>query len=365
MRFIAAMLVFGIHVTVLNPFASSDAQRGFEWFFLHGGWIGVGFFFVLSGFVLTWSARPTDTTRAFWRRRFFKIYPNHLVTFVAALLLLVFATGATVDPQHALYNLLLIQSWFPELEIRGSFNGPSWSLSCEALFYLSFPWLLRLIDRIRPERLWAWAIGVAAAVVAIAAVAQARPDGPLLPVVFLDDTEFWLVYQFPATRMLDFVFGILLARIVMTGRRVPVGLGGATALAVGGYVLTTLTPPAFGVVAVMIVPLGLVIAAAARADVAGRPSWLSSRVMVWLGEVSFAFYMWHSLVVNYGHQWLGYPRSSTPVALAEIALLFAVTLLLAWLQFSRIEQPVMRRFARHRPAPAGAVPAPRDRGPAA
>lgn len=44
----------------------------------------LSFFFVLSGFVMTWSARPGDTATAFWRRRAAKIYPLHAVTWFAA-----------------------------------------------------------------------------------------------------------------------------------------------------------------------------------------------------------------------------------------------------------------------------------------
>ncbi|MBJ6623429.1 hypothetical protein H4N49_35690 [Streptomyces sp. DHE17-7] len=35
----------------------------------NAGALGVTFFFVLSGFVLTWSARDRDTAPRFWRRR--------------------------------------------------------------------------------------------------------------------------------------------------------------------------------------------------------------------------------------------------------------------------------------------------------
>ncbi|MFD3872816.1 acyltransferase [Streptomyces sp. NPDC058623] len=40
------------------------------------GPVGVSLFFVLSGFVLSVSARKTDTAGAFWRRRLMKIYPT-------------------------------------------------------------------------------------------------------------------------------------------------------------------------------------------------------------------------------------------------------------------------------------------------
>src|SRR6185437_14997298 len=120
--------------------------------FGQGGWTGVSFFFILSGFVLTWSRNPKkDSTKAFWRRRFFKIYPNHLVTFIAAAFLLGLITKQVFNVRYAILNLLLLHSWFPQFPINNSFNDVTWSLSCEAFFYLCFPFLIRLIDRIRAE----------------------------------------------------------------------------------------------------------------------------------------------------------------------------------------------------------------------
>src|SRR5947208_9971420 len=48
------------------------------------GYIGVDFFFVLSGFVLTWSWRPELRARRFWWHRFARIWPLHLTTLVLA-----------------------------------------------------------------------------------------------------------------------------------------------------------------------------------------------------------------------------------------------------------------------------------------
>jgi mycarose O-acyltransferase len=115
--------------------------------------------------------------------------------------------------------------------------------------------------------------------------------------------------------------------------------------------------------------LGLLIAAGASADVQGHRTLLSSRGMVWLGEVSFAFYLWHLLVLIYVHQWItgvDQPMSflvleegySTPVALAVLALLFGISLLLAWATFTLVEKPVMRRFARSRRRPRAAAQTP-------
>lgn len=49
------------------------------------GHYGVAFFFVLSGFVLTWSAKPTTTMPTFWWRRFARIYPASFVALLLAI----------------------------------------------------------------------------------------------------------------------------------------------------------------------------------------------------------------------------------------------------------------------------------------
>jgi peptidoglycan/LPS O-acetylase OafA/YrhL len=370
MRFIAAAMVFLFHASLQGLFASPEAGSTFGSIMSQGGWTGVGFFFILSGFVLTWAARPGDSTPRFWRRRLSKIYPNHLVTLIAAVLLITLVAKESIEISRAIPNVLLLQSWFPDLDTALSLNTVSWSLSAELLFYLSFPLLLRLISRIRPERLWFLAGGVVAVILLVPVIAGTMPPSqPLVPGVNATPTEFWFVYIMPPSRMLEFVFGIILARIVLTGRKIPLGLGGAMALSVLAYFLAPVFSGTYPIAAVMVLPLGLLIAAGAVADVRGYRTLLSSRGMVWLGEVSFAFYLWHLLVLIYGHQWIAgvdQPASfsppgagySTPVAFAVLALLFGVSLLLAWATFELVEKPVMRRFAHSRRRPHVAAQTP-------
>jgi peptidoglycan/LPS O-acetylase OafA/YrhL len=367
MRFIAAAMVFFFHGNQEGLFTAPKAGSTFNAIASQGGWVGVGFFFILSGFVLTWSARSGDSAPSFWRRRFFKIYPNHVVTFIAAFILLTLVAKEAIGSWQAILNLLLLQSWSPSMDTSLTLNTVSWSLSAELLFYLCFPLLLRLIGRIRPERLWFWAGGVIAVILLVPVIAGTMPPSePFLPWANANPTEFWFVYLLPPVRMLEFVFGMILARVVLTGRKVPLGLGGAAALTILAYFLAPLFPGTYPIVAVMVLPLGLLIAAGAVSDAQGHRTLLSSRTMVWLGEVSFAFYLWHRLVLVYGHQWFAgvdKPTSfpvegegySTPVGIAVLVLLFGVTLLLAWATFSLVERPIMRRFARPRRRPRPAV----------
>lgn len=347
LRFIAALLVFVFHSMYEAPFADRSAQHAYALVAGQGGWAGVGFFFVLSGFVLTWSAREDDTVRRFWRRRVFKIVPNYLLTYAAAAILIVTA-GASLGGWKVLPGIFMLQSWFPQLDVEASGNPVAWSMSCEALFYLSFPLLLLLVKRIRSNRLWLWALGICAVIGCVPLVSELLPTQPALFFAPASSWQYWFIYIFPPTRMLDFVLGILMARIVLSGKWIRLGFLPAAMLAVGAYVAAYhLVPWTYSLVAVTVLPMALLIAAGAAADVNGSWSPLRNRVAIWLGNVSFAFYLWHRLVIRYGHHAIGSTRSwSTPEAIGMILAALAIALTLAGLTYAFVERPIMRRWSR-------------------
>ncbi|MFJ2058852.1 acyltransferase family protein [Streptomyces sp. NPDC087908] len=349
-RFIAAALVFVCHLATAGIFApGSGAADGLMTATKTAGTIGVSFFFVLSGFVLTWSARPGETYTRVLRRRLVKIFPNHLVTF--ALAMAVYAAAAT-PLGTAVLNLLLLQSWSSDPSVFLSVNGASWSLSCELLFYALFPLLLPLVARIRAGRLWWWAGGFAAAVMLLPLVAtRLLPSSPAFPAVgaWLDGVSvegLWFVYIFPLSRLLEFVLGMLMARVVLSGRWIGLGALPAAALTVVAYVLGLYTPMLFTAAAVTVVPLALFIAALASADAGGLRTGLTSRVMRRLGEVSFAFYLLHGIVLAFvGERIAGaaHPLTTVQSVLVSLAAL-VVGLLLSLALYHGVETPVMRRW---------------------
>ena len=351
MRIIAALMVFAFHANYQFPFTDPDTARTFNRVFALGGSTGVGFFFILSGFVLTWSARPSDTTVRFWRRRLVKIFPNHLVTYAAAALLFLNA-GTALGGWKAVPSLFLLQAWFPQVPIASAMNPVAWSLSAEFLFYLSFPLLLRVITRIKPARLWLWAALVVGAIFMIPVITWTFPDGPHIIWGPVTQWQGWLVYMSPPARMLEFTFGILLARIVQTGRWIRLPLLPAAVLAAVVYALAWHASWSYNHVAVMVIPLGLVIASAAQADIDGTFSPLRNRPMVWLGNVSFAFYLWHALVLTElsRHTQDLKQQHGTAGGLAYLALGFTITLALSWALYSLVEEPAMRRWARPKAA---------------
>ncbi|WP_110944179.1 acyltransferase family protein [Streptomyces niger] len=357
MRFVAAALVFVSHVAGNRIFADGQTNNWFFDLFNPAGWLGVGFFFILSGFVLTWSAREGDTVTGFWRRRLAKIFPNHLVTWLAGFLLMA-VTGEVLNAFYVIPSAFLVHTWIPRMDALTGTNGPSWSLCCELVFYLAFPFVHRLVRKIRPARLWAWAIGVVAAIAAWAGfVYVALPKEPEIIWAPMPFWHFFAIYNPPPVRMLDFLLGMLLAQVVISGRWIRIGWPTAIAGMVAGYAAMVVVPPEFGMMAVTAAPLGLLIAKAAAADIEAGRSPFRGRVMIWLGEVSFAFYMVHYLVLHFTLKALGDRVAWTlPEGLAVAAVLMVATLGVAYLLYRYVEMPVMRRLCRSRkPAVTGSV----------
>ncbi len=360
LRFLAALCVFGFHITLsaspippnhpINPFADHRLADDLEWLFGKAGYLGVSFFFVLSGFVLTWSYQRTTTATAFWRRRLVKIFPNHVVMW--ALAMLTFAAAIT-PTKGWLLNLFLLHSFSPDGSTYVNVNPPSWTLCSELLFYLSFPVFIAGLRRIRAARLWYWAVGMVLGMVAVQVVnltlIPATPKSAITPVSV---TQFWFGYIFPVPRMFEFVLGALIALIVAEGRFPKLKVWHAVALLVLGYAAALELPFVWGFNVATILGVAALIGTVAVADVQGRPWLMSGRRMVWLGEISFGFYLCQGVVVFYGRILTGEHTYPTPVALLVVAGFFVAALVAGWALFSLVESPMMRRFARSRkPAP--------------
>ncbi|MEW2124219.1 acyltransferase [Streptomyces sp. NPDC007259] len=361
MRFLAALLVFAFHTTFQTRFIGGGFGDTLSDCFANAGFYGVTFFFVLSGFVLTWSARPAEGAPRVWRRRLVKIFPNHLVTFAVAAVLMA-AASEVFTTKGVLANLFLVQAWIPEIQVPNTMNAVSWSLSCELFFYLAFPFLLPVLERLTARRLWTLAGVLAALTVLVPAVSSWTVAGTPLPFIAdgsLSFEQIWSVYFFPPVRAIEFVLGMIAARLVLTGALPRIGLLPAAAIAVGGYVLNSSVPYLYGVAGTGALWLAPLVVAAAQADVRETPSPFRGRVLVRLGELSFAFYMVHGLVVTYGHKWFVADANLSGAAAAALLLAALLTALaLALALYSWVEAPAVRRFSAPRAKkPAGPAPA--------
>lgn len=131
---------------------------------IDNSYVFVGFFFLLSGFILAYNYadRPVPLVkRDFWLARFARLYPLYLFSLVLSFVMLRdewhahshadFFTGLVLTP-------LMLQGWSPSLATF--WNTVAWTLSCEAAFYLAFPWLILLRWPRTPGRLIALLLGL-------------------------------------------------------------------------------------------------------------------------------------------------------------------------------------------------------------
>ncbi|WP_328956011.1 acyltransferase [Kitasatospora purpeofusca] len=359
LRFPAALAVFAYHAALPIPTLRFFADDSTEFRFVdladQAGGLGVAFFFVLSGFVLTWSARPGDTATGFWRRRMVKIVPNYVVAWALAM---IFFAGSYTPVRTAVLNLLMLQVWIPDFNTYFSVDPPSWSLGAELVFYLSFPLLHRALRRIRPERLLYWIGGTVAAIVATPALAYlVLPDTPGVPGGYDSSVvQYWFSYVLPPVRLLDFALGILVALAVRSGRWRDIGMVWSGLLLVAGYVATRWVPYLYAQRVTTVVPIALLVASAAIADRDGRFTPFRNRAMTWLGEISFAFYLLHFIVLTELRDLLGTKLYSTPEGIGLLLLAIGVTVLLSWILYRLVEAPITKRFSSPRRRPAAPAP---------
>ncbi len=173
---------------------------------------GVSFFFVLSGFVIATAYPAISTARQFKHflgARFARLYPLHLLTFcIAGIALLAgyksaaYQTFGLAIP--ALANLTLAQSLVPVRDIYFSFNAVSWSISTEAGFYLLYPAVALLMPgSMKLKLLLAMTFSVSGYLLLSSLVSPASIAGR--------EAMNWFVYIFPLARFWEFMLGVCLA----------------------------------------------------------------------------------------------------------------------------------------------------------
>jgi peptidoglycan/LPS O-acetylase OafA/YrhL len=317
-RFFAALSVVLFHFS--QPIARI-VHVPFGSFYLNGGET-VEFFFMLSGFILTYvhpdlCATDRERTQRFYLARFSKIYPTYLLGWIlfAPVIWLnlsaLHAGAAALYTRLAVYglaSLFLVQAWTPmTAEV---WNIPGWSLSAEAFFYALFPFICVPIKRLTPR--------AALAVFAIAWAISVLPSALLLAISGTNSQSgaaHAIVNYVPLWRLAEFIAGICLAHVFLRsegGKSIKFDLVSMLAL---GLVATVVVCGTHLLAKIIVFPAFVVlIYSLARAD-GPLSHFLSSRLMKLLGEASFAMYIIHVPVFKLAERF--YPAlKTTPFALA-------------------------------------------------
>lgn len=347
LRFFAALGVVFCH------FVGLLHLHGFKAAVLLFGQFGVDFFFVLSGFVLTWSWKPQRRTARFYWLRFARIWPLHLVV-----LALMVACGSRGPAQNVVQEIFLVQQWPPTQSWRVGINGVTWTLSVEVFFYLLFPLLIRPFGRMSARVLVVLAVS-GWLLTGIWYLAMRQPAG---------DSIIWVAATNPYVRLPQFFVGVAVALLVKRhGLGAPAAV--AASLKVLGAALLAVTWGAFIVsqrhaydgdlipVWTFWVTPGIALVIAGFALSGLTRTGPIPRGLVALGEWSFALYLIHRAVIQMLLERL--PALPKPLALIVLTI---VAVMLSGLFYLVLERPAERWLRRrgpaetseHRAAPASA-----------
>lgn len=352
LRAVLALIVLLAHAVVAPNFFGA---RGSHWLALTlpPATVTMSCFFVLSGFVVTWKYQPGDSAREFWRRRFWKIYPNHVLALAATVAILVFVTARPLpgfsgenSPRAAILQLLLLQDWTLDGRVIGSFNAPAWSLSCEVFFYAMFPLLIQIVRKVPDGSLrYAWWM-LAAATVAIP-LAFIAISGPVYGEILSSDDRVWSSYALPPARFFEFALGVVTARLMLTDGWPRLSRTAIIMPLVVSCVLVPILPLQCLLGGTFAAPIALVVAGLALADLEGRTGRLAGPIPTAVGEASYALYITQAPILMIGTYAIGTGRVFPWwVCLLLIVAFMASSLVVGLAVYRYFEVPIMRRWSR-------------------
>jgi peptidoglycan/LPS O-acetylase OafA/YrhL len=277
------------------------------------GGLGVTVFFVLSGFLITtlmrteYAEHGTVSFRAFYLRRFLRLTPPlAIVTCLAVALSLTVGLGAPFTPAGLLSVLLYFSNYFvifhgPQGQPPGL--GVTWSLAVEEHYYLLFPPLALALLRFRSAvssaatltllcagiLAWrCWLVLHGAAEERLGMATDTRVDAILIGCLLAMVRNPWLEPPPREARARDLglagvCLGVLLATLLWRNEFFRLTCR---------YTLQSLSIA------------GLLYLAVARAHRAPF-RWLNARPLVYLGGVSYTFYLAHYLMLLLAEQYVG------------------------------------------------------------
>jgi peptidoglycan/LPS O-acetylase OafA/YrhL len=338
LRFVAFFAVFVCHAlphdlasytsqhvpTILGKLLAAIGQAGR---------FGVDLFFLLSAYLITsllireQLATGTVDLKAFYVRRILRIWPLYFFALLIAVLWRFVDATEAMPSGYAVAYLLLAGNWMSALiGPPTSFMGILWSVSIEEQFYLSWPVLLKRVNR--SAILW-----VAFVLLAISNLTRIYlATGPLSERIIWFNT---------LTRLDPIAIGIALAVILPEAPRW--GLALRYLLTATGLTLLTLCGHYFAATSLFTI-VGYPVAALGTVFLflAAIGSDLSHRPLVYLGKISYGLYVWHALCLYLASYFI-YGRFPVRFGFAlRIIVAFLATLAISAASYHFLETPFLK-----------------------
>jgi len=346
-RFYAALTVFVTHIVEKIP--GGELLPGAN-VFLGAGSVAVSFFFVLSGFILTYNYHDSfsetcslSSCKRFVWDRLAKIFPVHMLMLLAVIPISVLSPNHPLDWRAFPFHLTLVQCWWPSASPRffSYYNTPSWSISCELLFYVLTPVTIFAIwNKSHHRLLWALILVYGGGLGWVLAHSESAYE------------QLHFMNWFAPSRFLEFLAGIYLGKVFLcTRERTPQivsiimqGLG--IALIVAGAILKhyALWPLKGGL---LIIPGAALLVIGLAHGHGPFVSHLSRSILKRLGIASFSFYLIHDPIVRAMRGvwlYLGWDAHSWVQIVIVAVPLFLLAQAVAWVACYHFEIPVQRRL---------------------
>ena len=366
LRFFLALWVVVFHQPFLHGYSWMAAfPEPFPSLF-SSGYLAVGLFFVLSGFVLAYNYpldKPWSTAavRRFGVARFSRIYPAYSLGLILSAPWVVAALSKDFTPTRTGEALLqaglawtLLQAWFPPA--AEAWNSPGWSLSVEAFFYCCFPLLGMVFGRISRLRslltagLLIWAVSLIAPLIA---VSVPLIDAHGVPAVLWTraSSGFWVNFiKFaPLFQVPQFCIGVAIGRVYSVLRRQnSLLLGQGYWFYVPGIILEVMAIMKYQSKDYVLLHDGLLLPVHALVVLGlalgggAIERFLSLRPLVFFGNASYAMYIFHAVIAEYMADVAKRLVSTKLVGLHVTAVYIIVVIAFSSIIFKGFEEPVHR-----------------------
>ena len=375
LRAIACLLVLVTHVWQFGP--AAPRLGGLRRWLLPNTSSGLTLFFVLSGFLLY---RPfaaaivggdeLPSIRVYLRNRALRIVPAYVAILLLVALVLDVAVltprfythvdfhevGALHDPRLLVQNVLLLQGFTPGGVLTGI--GPAWSLEVELIFYLLLPVLAcgaaARARALPPRRRCAAALAPAGLLLmlGLSSTLVGASTGHVLSDQW--GRSWHAVFERSFLPSADlFSFGMAAAVIMLAaddGRlpRLKRSHVGGCALITGLLFVSLHSQSILGDRAfptAMALTFGLLVLYVVLPRDAAKPGFtrvLETRVMVYLGVISYSVYLWHQPLLFFLRKH-GLLASGSLSAISNVAVVLAVTVVASAITYRLVEAPVIRR----------------------